>query len=107
MDNPLTSRAALLAALVGCKDHTGYGLELIELVAERTKGAIKLSQPTVYPELRNMERDGLVRSFEADPLPERGGRPRIYYKLTADGLRAAREIGKSLAPLFAGVLSWA
>lgn len=107
MENPLTYRAALLAALMNSKEHKGYGLELIELVATRTKGEIKLSQATVYPELRNMERDGLVKSYEADPLPERGGRPRRYYQLTAEGHRAARAAGESIAPLFAGVLSWA
>ena len=107
MDNPLTARASLLAALLSSKSFRGYGLELIELVGERTKGKVQLTQPTVYPELRKMERDGLVTSEEADPSPERGGRPRRYYKLTAEGLRQARELGKAIAPLFVGVPSWA
>ena len=38
-----------------------------------------------------MEKEGLVKSREGDPLPERGGRPRVYYKLTALGQRAALE----------------
>lgn len=99
----LTARASLLGALLHGK---GYGLELIDRVAERTKGAIKLTQATIYPELRSMERDGLARSWEADPSPERGGRPRRYYELTAEGARQAREMGRSIAPLFEGLLSW-
>ena len=85
---PVTARAAILLALVRGK---GFGLELIELVRKRTKGAVKLGQGSVYPLLRELEDEGLVRSFEADPLPERGGRPRRYYELTALGRRAAQE----------------
>jgi PadR family transcriptional regulator PadR len=38
-----------------------------------------------------LEEEGLVTSYETEPLPERGGRPRKYYELTAGGLREARE----------------
>ena len=88
MDVPVSARAAVLLALVRGK---GFGLELIERVSERTKGAVKLGQGSVYPLLRGLEDEGLVRSFETDPLPERGGRPRRYYELTALGKRAAIE----------------
>jgi PadR family transcriptional regulator PadR len=97
MDSPLSAKAALLAALINGK---GFGLELIARVDAATKGHVQLNEGSVYPALRAMERDGLVRSFEADPLPERGGRPRRYYELTAKGIRQARAQGEALAPLF-------
>lgn len=96
MDTPLSAQAALLAALIEGK---GYGLDLIERVKTRTGGHVKLNEGSVYPALRAMEDEGLLRSFNADPLPSRGGRPRRYYELTADGLRAARAQAEALKGL--------
>jgi PadR family transcriptional regulator PadR len=88
MDVPVTARAALLHALV---EGDGYGLELIERLRERTRGRLSLGQGSIYPALRDLEREKLVSSYEGDATPERGGRPRIYYKITALGRRSVRE----------------
>jgi PadR family transcriptional regulator PadR len=77
-----------------------FGLEVIERVADCTSGAVKIHQGNVYPTLRRLAAEGLLESYEADPLPERSGRPRVYYKLTGDGERAAREQREKIAPLF-------
>jgi PadR family transcriptional regulator PadR len=98
MENPISAKSALLAALVSGK---GYGLELIDRIRERTKGRVRVNQGSIYPALRALEKAGLVRSIEADASPERGGRPRYYYELTADGLRAAREERKGILGLMA------
>lgn len=97
MDSPISTQSALLQALVEGKS---YGLELIERVKTRTNGAVSLHQGSVYPALRELESEGLVKSFEADPTPERGGRPRRYYELTAEGLRTAKEDRKAVTALF-------
>jgi PadR family transcriptional regulator PadR len=87
--SPVTARAALLQAL--CSG-PGFGLELIDRVEQRTDGRVKLGQGSIYPALRAMEREGLLESYEcAEASAERGGRPRRYYRLTAEGQRAARE----------------
>ncbi|PTL82158.1 PadR family transcriptional regulator [Vitiosangium sp. GDMCC 1.1324] len=88
MDTPLSTRTAILTVLIHGRS---YGLEIIEKVRERTEGKILLNEGSVYPALKALEREGLVRSFEGEPLPERGGRPRRYYALTGEGLRAAHE----------------
>lgn len=93
----IDSKTALLQALVSGE---GYGLELIERVRERTQGRVRLGQGTIYPALRELERDGLVESFEGETVPERGGRPRIYYRLTGAGRRAAFEERQAAAGLF-------
>lgn len=41
--------------------------------------------PFVGPDLRHLERAGLLVSREGEPVPERGGRPRFYYRLTEKG----------------------
>ncbi len=89
MDSPLNAKATLLQVLVSGE---GYGLELIDRVAKRTGGKMKLHEGSVYPALRSLERDGFIKSFDgAEPVPERGGRPRRYYKLTAKGAKAVSE----------------
>jgi PadR family transcriptional regulator, regulatory protein PadR len=97
MDAPVNTKTALLQALIRGE---GYGLELIDRVRQRTKGAVKLHMGNTYPALRELEAEGLVKSWEADPTPERGGRPRRYYKLTATGQRAATEQKQAIAGLF-------
>jgi len=87
MDTPLTAKGAILQALVS--GHA-FGLEIIERVADRTRGKIRLHQGSAYPALRALEREGLVRSWEGAPEEVRAGRPRRYYELTAEGLRTAR-----------------
>lgn len=93
MDSPVTTRAAILAVLMRGKS---YGIEIMDKVRDHTNGAIVLSEGNVYPTLKAMERDGLLRSFDGDPLPERGGRPRRYYELTGAGRAEARKQGAAL-----------
>jgi PadR family transcriptional regulator PadR len=97
MESPINAKAALLQALVRGE---GYGLDLVARVKERTKGKVNLHQGNVYPALRDLEADGLLRSYESEPLPERGGRPRRYYKLTAAGQKAAMQQTEAVAGLF-------
>lgn len=82
----LDTKGALLQALI---KGPSYGLELIDRVYESTCGEIRILQGRVYPALRELEREGLVDSYDGAPQPSRNGRPRIYYRLTAKGQRAA------------------
>lgn len=97
----LDTQTALLQALIHGES---YGLELIERVTAATKGRVRIGQGRVYPVLRDMEASGLVTSHDGEPLPERAGRPRRYYELTAKGLRAARADAAALAGLLAPAL---
>ena len=92
----LNAKTALLQALISGE---GYGLELADRIREKSGGRVNLGQGTLYPALRALEREGLVRTWKTDPLPERGGRPRVMYELTADGRRAAREDRNTIAAL--------
>jgi len=92
----LDTRLALLQALI---QGPSYGLELIERVRDRTHGEVRIVQGSVYPTLRNLELEGLVESYESEPLPARNGRPRIYYRLTAAGQRVAQRQAKAILAL--------
>ena len=93
----VNAASALLQALLNGE---GYGLELIERVKKQSRGKIVIGIGSVYPALRSLERKGYLRSWDGDPVPETGGRPRRYYEITADGMRVARAERKAVAGLF-------
>lgn len=55
----------------------GDALGLIKRAAE---DGVVLWPQQVYPILRELEREGVIASYEVPGPPERGGRPRIYYR---------------------------
>ena len=66
-----------------------YGIPIVEEIERRT--GRNVARAAVYVTLRRLEEKGFVSSWMSDPTPERGGKPRRYAKLTADGARALRE----------------
>lgn len=94
-----TETALLHALVVG----DSYGLELIERVGRMTFGKVKLSQGSVYPALRSLEDAGLLSAYESEPMPERGGRARVYYKVTRAGHKVAHEDRVTIFALFGAV----
>jgi PadR family transcriptional regulator PadR len=99
MDTPVNAKAALLQALT---KGPGYGLELVDRVKQQTKGAMELGNASTYPALRALEAEGFVESYDSEPMAERGGRPRRYYKITAKGRKAAYENRTTALSLFGG-----
>lgn len=75
------------AALVVLSRHgEGYGLEIIDWLREDF-GIDLMAEAQVYPVLRRLEAEALLTSRRSAPLPERGNRPRVYYRLTDKGHR--------------------
>ena len=66
-----------------------YGIPIVEEIERRTGRTV--ARAAVYITLRRLEEKGFVSSWMSDPTPERGGKPRRYVKLAADGARALRE----------------
>jgi PadR family transcriptional regulator len=54
----------------------------------------------VYAALDRLEERGLVASTLGDPTPERGGRARRYFRVTARGLRALKDTQRALVALW-------
>ncbi len=59
-----------------------YGYRLIKEIEERSRGYFRFREGTVYPALRKLESDGLVRG-EWKKLPN--GQERRYYAITERG----------------------
>lgn len=92
-----TLRIALLWALT---DSAGSGLELSRRIRQRTEYRMPVGINIIYPTLWNLEDEGLVTSWETDPVPERGYRPLKYYRITSAGLQEVHENKASVAGLF-------
>lgn len=63
-----------------------YGITILEEVVKAT-GKTWLTG-SIYASLSRLLKHGLVISIEGEPTAERGGRRKIYYKLTPEGQRA-------------------
>jgi DNA-binding PadR family transcriptional regulator len=74
----------VLLALLRLGDRS-YGVPILEEIKART-GREHL-RPSVYIALRRLEAKGLVKSRLGDPTPERGGRAKRFFTLTAAGHR--------------------
>lgn len=59
-----------------------YGLEIVTRLSERTRGALEVSDGTLYPVLYRLERGGFVTVRWETPSR---GVPRKYYRLTGAG----------------------
>jgi PadR family transcriptional regulator PadR len=63
---------------------------------------------TLYGLLRQMDQKGYIRKTKGEPLPQKGGRSKSYFKLTPVGVRAlkdAAELHRRIWKDFS-VLSW-
>lgn len=69
-----------------------YGMTIREEVIKATGKDWLLG--AIYGPLSRIEKNGYVESIKGDPTPERGGRAKIYYKLTPKGKEALTEVQK-------------
>jgi DNA-binding PadR family transcriptional regulator len=70
-----------------------YGVPIHQHIEEQTSRSVSIA--TVYSALDRLEKDGLVISHLSSPLPERGGRAKRLFRLSAEGavaLQRAREV---------------
>lgn len=58
---------------------------------------------SIYATLERLEQKGLVVSRLGEPTAERGGRAKRYFRITATGLREARDAQAALKHLMRGV----
>jgi len=64
-----------------------HGYWIMQDVAERTGGKVRLWPATLYGSLKRLIEDGLIEESEVRPAPEVDDARRRYYKLTRFGQR--------------------
>ena len=67
-----------------------YGITIREKIYNDT--GQKWSIGAVYAPLHRIQKKGLVKTHEGKPIPERGGRSKVYYEVTDKGKKALAEI---------------
>jgi PadR family transcriptional regulator PadR len=78
----------VMLALVRLGD-SAYGVTVRDAITARTER--ELAFATIYTTLARLESKGLVASHVGQPTPERGGRAKKHFKLTATGLAALKQ----------------
>ncbi len=71
-------------------DDRAYGMAIREEVIKATGKKWLLG--AIYGPLGRLHKNGYVLTFKAEPTPERGGRSKVYYWLSREGIKALREI---------------
>ena len=90
----------LLLAILRIGDEA-YGVPIAREVHETAGREIALA--VVYATLDRLEARGLVSSSLGDPTPQRGGRAKRFFRLTAKGVRETRATCGALSALWRGV----
>ena len=94
----------VLAALVRLGDQA-YGMAVRQEIAERTGRDV--ASGAVYATLDRMEEKGRVMSRTGESTPERGGKAKRYFELTAAGEQALRDSVRQLERMVKGLkLGW-
>ena len=85
--------------LMALADGDRHGYAIIQDVAARTAGVVKLSAGTLYRSIHRMLDDGLVEELSERPAPELDDERRRYYRITAFGIRVAEAETRRLSDL--------
>lgn len=94
---PLPEATFHILMAVADEDRHGYGI--IQDVAQRTGGALKLSAGTLYRSIQRMLEQGLIIETQERPAPEFDDERRRYYRITEFGAAVARAEARRLAQL--------
>ena len=82
-------------------DEEAYGVPISKTIEECTGGEVVLG--SVYAALARLEERALVMSRLGEATPERGGRAKKYFQVTAKGLRDLRDAHRALRNLSEGL----
>lgn len=99
LDALLPLQPATFHILVALADDDRHGYAIIQDVAARTKGAIRLSPGTLYRSIQRMLEQGLIVETTQRPAPAADDERRRYYRLTPLGRAAANAEAGRLAEL--------
>ena len=82
-------------------DNDAYGMEVRQEI-ERHTGR-EVSYGAVYTTMDRLERKGFVAHRMGDPIAERGGRARKYFRVLPEGREALRATQQALTAMWEGV----
>lgn len=92
----------VLLAILQLQDEGAYGVSIRAKIAAHTHRA-----PTpgaIYTTLQRLEGKKFVKSSVGEATPERGGRAKVYYRVTAQGIAALKRARRAFESLARGLV---
>ena len=89
-----------LVVLMRLED-AAYGVAIAREIEAASGREVALA--SLYLTLGRLEANGLIESRRGEPTPERGGRAKTYFKITAKGTRQVRDTRRALMKLWEGI----
>jgi DNA-binding PadR family transcriptional regulator len=90
----------VVLALLRLQDRA-YGVTVRQEILVRTGRDVSIG--AVYATLDRLESKGYVRSRLGDPTPERGGRSKRFFRVTAKGVAAVNHTHRALRRMSEGL----
>jgi PadR family transcriptional regulator PadR len=78
-----------------------YGVPISEELEKASSREVAIG--SVYAALERLEKKGFIKSAVGEPTPERGGRAKRYFWVTARGVKEVRETQRTLVKLWQGL----
>ena len=94
------SEEFLLLAVWRLKDNA-YGVAIREQIKEATGKT--WAYGALFVMLRRLEKKGYLKSYFTDPSPQRGGKSKRIFQLTARGAEALKDVRKAQESVWAGI----
>jgi DNA-binding PadR family transcriptional regulator len=85
--------------LVALAEEDRHGYAIMQDIAQRTDGGLKLGAGTLYRSIQRMLEQGLISEVSARPAPEMDDERRRYYRITPFGRTVARAEARRLAQM--------
>ena len=79
----------------------GYGVSIADEIERRSGRPVSFG--AVYATLDRLQKKGLISSELGEPAPERGGKPKRFYRIEAPGERALVEAQALAERMWAGM----
>jgi len=98
-DAPRPLPVAVFHILVAVADRERHGYAIMQDIAARTDGRLRLSPGTLYGSIKNLLEEGLIEELSERPDPEDDDVRRRYYRITPRGRKVAIEESTRLAKL--------
>lgn len=93
----------IVLALLRLEDRA-YGVTVRQEIELRTDREVSIG--AVYATLDRLETKGYVTSYRGDPTPERGGRSKRFFRVTAKGVTAVSRTHRALQNMTEGLGSF-
>jgi PadR family transcriptional regulator PadR len=90
----------IVLALLRLEDRA-YGVTVRQEIEFRIKREVSIG--AVYATLDRLETKGYVKSHRGDPTPERGGRSKRFFRVTAKGVTAVNRTQRALQTMTKGL----